>query len=258
MLNAAAQGRAVQVAASPDPADVEGTGADITRRVRDAGYEHRLVVEIVMRGDAPAETRLEALHESDPETFADAMAMEYRDLGVGLARGEEGLVCVLILGLSAIDDFAGRTAVISDRAKLRGQMLARVNGERKALHLAPLSENALLDKAAQDHAEDMIRRSYYGHESPEGATALDRARRLGYAAAAVGENIAEGQNTVAEVMDAWMASRVHRDHIVSRALREIGIGMAFGRNGRGYEIVWVQVFGSPSAADPAPRRRSES
>jgi uncharacterized protein YkwD len=39
---------------------------------------------------------------------------------------------------------------------------------------------------------------------------------------------------------------VHRDHIVSLVLKEIGIGMAFGKNARGYEIVWVQMFGAPA------------
>jgi uncharacterized protein YkwD len=252
-LSAAAQARAQQVAAAASFAERERGPEDLSRRVEEAGYEQRFVSEIVMQGDAPAEMRFGNLRESEPETFKDAMRMEYRDLGVGLARGENGLVCVLIFGLSAIDDFARKTARLSDHAKLRAEILARVNEERSARHLPPLRENALLDKTAQEHADDMIRRSYYSHDSPEGATAFDRARRAGYAALAVGENIAEGQSTPRQVMDAWMASPGHREHILGRALKEIGLGMAFGRNARGYELIWVQVFGVPSLAEPAPR-----
>jgi uncharacterized protein YkwD len=66
----------------------------------------------------------------------------------------------------------------------------------------------------------------------------------------VGENIAQGHGSVEEVVDAWLASPVHREHILSRAFLEIGLGLAFGRNNEGYQILWVQVFGAPGT----PRR----
>ncbi len=81
------------------------------------------------------------------------------------------------------------------------------------------------------------------------------AQGVGYPAARVGENIAEGQGTAAEVMDGWMGSPRHRDHILALSFREIGIGVAFGKNARGWEIVWVQVFGLPRG-DSGPHRRS--
>ncbi len=244
-MNRAAQARAEAVAATSDLASLEGR-EDVGPRVRAAGYEHRLVSEVVLWGEAPFRARLEALRRVEPSLFADAMTKDYRDLGVGAAEGADGFVRVLIFGFSLPEDFALKTAALGDLAKVRAQLLARVNAERKAARIPPLHENPLLDQAAQAHAEDMIRRSYYGHETPEGVTAMARAGRVGYAAAAIGENVAEGQSTVAEVMDGWMASPVHREHIVSFTMREIGFGMAFGKNARGYEIVWVQMFGRPS------------
>lgn len=245
-LNAAAQTRAEAVAAAADLTALEDSRDDVGRRAQAAGYDHRLVSEIVLWGEAPIGTRLDSLRHREPTLFADTMAKEYRDLGVGVAEGDKGYVRVLIFGLSRRDDFASKTAPLANLATARADLLARVNAERRAVRLAPLHENPSLDQAAQAHAEDMIRRSFYGHDTPEGVTAMARAARVGYEAAAIGENVAEGQSTVAEVMDGWMASRVHRDHIVSSIFREIGFGMAFGKNARGYEIVWVQMFGSPA------------
>jgi uncharacterized protein YkwD len=245
-LNAAAQARADTVAATDDLTSLEATRDEVGRRVQSAGYEHRLVSEVVLWGEVPFATRLNGLRQNEPSLFADAMDKDYRDLGIGLAEGDHGLVRVLIFGLSLRDDFASRTAALADLAQVRAQMLASVNAARKAVRLPPMRESPLLDQAAQAHAQDMIRRSYYGHDSPEGTNAMARAGRVHYAAAAIGENVAEGQSTVAEVMTGWMASPVHRDHIVSLVLKEIGIGMAFGKNARGYEIVWVQMFGAPA------------
>lgn len=55
----------------------------------------------------------------------------------------------------------------------------------------------------------------------------------------LGENIAKGQLTPAQVMDDWMHSENHRRNILSGAFDEIGIGI-FGD-------VWVQEFGKLEA-----------
>ncbi len=254
-LDRAAQARAEQASATGSPAEAEEQGEDISGRAIQAGYEHELVFGVLTRGEGPVMRLLDSWRDTETVAFAEAMRADYRDLGIGLAESGEDLVCVLLFGLSARDAFAKRTAPLSDLKRLRAELIERVNAERKRRRLPPLRENALLDRAAQGHADDMIRRSYYGHESPEGQTPLDRVRHAGYSAQSVGENIAEGQSAVTEVMDAWMASPVHRGHILSLELREIGCGAAFGSNARGYEIVWVQDFGTPGDRPPLPRRR---
>jgi uncharacterized protein YkwD len=244
-LDRVAQGSADRVANARTADEAEDAGKDVGERAEKAGYAHRRVGEIVMMGDGALENRLARLRDTEPETFADVVAPDYRDFGFGLVETEAGTVRVLVFGLSLSDEFGVRSAALADLKSVRADMIRRVNGARAAKGLPPLLENPSLDAAAQRHAEDMIRRSYYAHESPEGATVMERVRSVGYAAAAVGENIAEGQSTVAEVFDGWMKSPRHREHILSFTLREIGVGMAFGRNARGYEIVWVQDFATP-------------
>lgn len=251
-LDRVAQARAEEVAIVENPEDAETPAEDIAQRTHRAGYEHDLVAEIVLAGQGPLAERLEHWRESGDETLADAMRPEYRDLGVGVAHRGERLIAALVLGLSAGEAFASRTGKLSDLKKVREDLLSRANAERRRRGIPPLRENALLDQAAQAHAEDMLRRSYYGHESPEGATAIDRAGRASYQAAAIGENVAQGQASVPEVVDGWMASPEHRDHILGRAFSEIGLGLAFGRNALGYQVLWVQVFGVPGRNENAP------
>lgn len=245
--------RAAQTQAEETLAESDKAGETSSDQAQLAEYEHQLLSEIRTRGEGPVPRLLDSWRERESAAFAEAMRPDYRDLGIGLAGADEDLVCVLLLGLSAKDAFARKTTGLSDMKRIRGELIERVNRERKTRRLPPMRENALLDRAAEAHAQDMIRRSFYGHESPEGRTALDRVQRAGYNARAVGENIAEGQSTSAEVMDEWMASPVHRAHILSLEMLEIGCAVAFGKNARGYEIVWVQDFGL--RAEPLSRRR---
>jgi uncharacterized protein YkwD len=53
------------------------------------------------------------------------------------------------------------------------------------------------------------------------------------------ENIAEGQQTPAAVMTAWMNSAGHRANILDCSLTTLGVGVATGSGGPW----WTQDFG---------------
>jgi uncharacterized protein YkwD len=76
---------------------------------------------------------------------------------------------------------------------------------------------------------------------------LQRTKEAGYAADSVGENIAKGQRSVAEVMEGWMASKEHRKNVLNPMFTEAGFGVALGKMPEGSEVLWVQVFGRPRA-----------
>jgi uncharacterized protein YkwD len=78
---------------------------------------------------------------------------------------------------------------------------------------------------------------------------MDRNQALGYRARYAGENIARGQYSVDEVMDGWMESKTHREHLLSAVFDDVGFGLAFGKNPGGYEILWVQNFGRPKGRE---------
>ncbi len=83
-------------------------------------------------------------------------------------------------------DCDGRTIMLDGRKP----ELRCANAEVRADHgVGQLCIQENLIAAAQAHAENMIRRDVYAHETPEGLTPGDRITRAGYQFAIYGENI---------------------------------------------------------------------
>ncbi|MEU8542012.1 sigma-70 family RNA polymerase sigma factor [Streptomyces sp. NPDC048717] len=119
------------------------------------------------------------------------------------------------------------------------QVIALVNTERSRAGCGPLTGNALLTRAAQGQSDDMAARDFFDHTNPDGDGPGERVTAAGYQWSTYGENIAKGQRTPAEVMEAWMNSPGHRANILNCDFREIGIGLRTA--GGPY---WTQVFGA--------------
>jgi uncharacterized protein YkwD len=119
-------------------------------------------------------------------------------------------------------------------AQVRAAVLCLHNRERAAHGLPALRENARLRRAAKSHSGDMVAREYFAHDSLGGPDMAERILGTGYARGrgwSLGENIAWGTGnlaTAAEIQRAWMNSPGHRDNILRREFREIGIGVAVG------------------------------
>ena len=122
------------------------------------------------------------------------------------------------------------------------RMLDAVNKERVKQDVAPLTWCRNLAAASTTHAKDMAKRGYYEHDTPEGRDPTDRAMTSGYGGG-VGENIAALQESVVEVMDAWMHSTGHRENILDPSYIHFGFGIARGQYGGRTGYYWVQNFG---------------
>ncbi|QYR19462.1 LysM peptidoglycan-binding domain-containing protein [Paenibacillus sp. sptzw28] len=122
------------------------------------------------------------------------------------------------------------------------EVVRLVNQERANAGLNPLTMNWELSRVAFFKAEDMRDRAYFAHNSPIYGSPFDmiRAFRIGYSAA--GENIAAGQASAQDVMNAWMNSPAHRQNILSPNYSQIGIGYCEGGSMRYY---WSQMFINP-------------
>lgn len=114
---------------------------------------------------------------------------------------------------------------------------ARLNAERIQRGLGSLVRSGPLERAALAHANDMSRKGYFSHTSPNGGTLTDRVQAAGYPYCFVAENIAQGQNSSAEVMASWMNSAGHRRNNLSDRATEYGVARANGN-------YWVLVLGS--------------
>jgi len=127
---------------------------------------------------------------------------------------------------------AGTTADAS--ASFVQQVAQLVNAERAKAGLPALASDALLGKVAHDKAVDMYTNGYFSHQSPTYGSPFDMMRAYGVTYRYAGENIAKGQRTPAEVMQAWMNSPGHRANIMSPNFTKIGVGY--------YQGEWVQAF----------------
>lgn len=243
VLSAAAQVLAEETAAGREAGGL--TAKEAARRAVKAGYEPRLISEVTAEADGDVASVLAGWKDSGGMPSQEIVGRDYREMGLGVAVRHDRPLYVLLLGLSWGDYFHEQTDPLKDLESMRARMLARVNRERTSLGLPPLRRHPRLDEAAQAHAYDMFKRRYYSHDSPEGKTAIDREQAKGYQARFAGENIARGQYSIDEVMDDWMQSKTHRDHLLSPTFADVGFGLAFGKNPGGYEIIWVQDFARP-------------
>jgi uncharacterized protein YkwD len=133
-------------------------------------------------------------------------------------------------------------------AKVAPDALAAHNRERAAKKLSPLALDPKLTAAAQAHADDMARHSTMSHEGSDGSTPFDRIKRQGYNYRSAAENVARGQETVAEVMSSWMNSPHHRANILGN-YTQAGIAVALDKDDAPF---WCVTFGTPwPKVDPA-------
>ncbi len=91
---------------------------------------------------------------------------------------------------------------------------------------------ASLDRAALAHARDMAARGFFSHDSPggpNGDTFVERARAGGCFMLAGAENIADGQQSEAEVIEAWKGSPGHRRNMLVSDYTQFGLGQSGGK-----------------------------
>ena len=222
----------------PDPDVTMPLDRDAALR---SGYEPQVFSEAFLRAGGDADDVLAAAADS-PDFGEELVGEDPRDIGVGVSR-EEPPLYVLVFARSMPDYFAEKTAGLADLAQVRAAILDRVNRARAQVHLPPLRANARLEQTALRHAQDMLARSYYGHDSPEGTDVLQRSKMAGYRPRFAGENIARGQYSVEEVMNGWLGSKEHREHILASSFSEMGSAVVYGKNKQGWQVLWVQAFG---------------
>jgi uncharacterized protein YkwD len=114
-------------------------------------------------------------------------------------------------------------------------VLCLVNQERARRGLRALRRSAELTQAAVDHSSDMVTRRYFAHASLEGETARERVLRTGYfrgsANGKVEEALAVGWaqlSTPRALVSNLMRSPSHQSILLSRRLRDVGIGLVLG------------------------------
>jgi len=117
--------------------------------------------------------------------------------------------------------------------EMEQQVIELVNRKRSDAGLDALQREESLMASCNIRAEELVTR--FSHTRPDGSqwstaiTTTDITR---------GENIAFGQSSAEDVMNAWMNSQGHRENILNVNYTHIGVG-CYKHNGILY---WVQLF----------------
>lgn len=110
------------------------------------------------------------------------------------------------------------------------------NAERAKQGLKPLTLDSELSKVARVKSQDMKDKNYFDHTSPTYGSPFDMMKSFGISYRAAGENIAQGQTTPEQVVQAWMNSQGHRENIMNASFTHIGVGYVASGN------YWTQMF----------------
>ena len=116
------------------------------------------------------------------------------------------------------------------------QVVALVNAERAKQGLSALTIDTKVQQAALVRAKESAQS--FSHTRPNGSSFSTALTEAGVSYRTAGENIAYGQSTPQQVMNAWMNSSGHRANILNANYTTIGMGYTV-INGTAY---WAQLF----------------
>ena len=122
-------------------------------------------------------------------------------------------------------------------SSFESQVIRLVNEEREKLGLSALVLDEKVANAALVRAKET--ELSFSHTRPNGSSFSTALTEQGVSFRGAGENIAWGQRSPEEVMNAWMNSPGHRANILNENFTTIGVGYYVNSNGTGY---WTQLF----------------
>jgi uncharacterized protein YkwD len=143
-------------------------------------------------------------------------------------------------------------------------LLADTNNSRAQNGVAPLQLSSKLDAAAQAKADDMARRDYWSHYTPDGSPPWVFVAAQGYSYQKLGENLATGFSNEQATINGWMASPPHRANLLNPSFKDVGFGFSNNPNytaaGGGPMTIMVAFYGeslstvvaSASTSTPLP------
>lgn len=174
-------------------------------------------------------------------TYAPYQHVTRAQLSAFVCRGEDFKRKVATYELAY--DYLAKDYIDTKNAYVQwtNEVIQLVNEERKKAGVAPLTQDLALNQLAIIKAKDMVKRGYFDHYSPFYGHPWDQAALFDYEFTSLGENIGRNFNHPKEVVDAWMASKVHRENMLRENYTNIGVGIVPNANGNYY---WVQLLSS--------------
>ena len=118
--------------------------------------------------------------------------------------------------------------------------LMRAHASREALVVQPV-----VQQFARERSEDMARRDYFGHTTPEGEMVLARLPAYGvrysYAGETLQRNNYPAMETVRVAIDSLMDSPAHREILLDPSFTHIGIGHAVAGETHYFTVIVLRL-----------------
>lgn len=128
-------------------------------------------------------------------------------------------------------------------------LLQSTNQQRTANKKTSLSSSSKLNQAAQAKANDMVKKDYWSHNTPDGNSPWVFIEQAGYRYSMAGENLAYGFLTSADTVSGWMNSASHKANLLNKDFTQVGFGYANSSDyqGDGNQTVVVAMYAKPIA-----------
>lgn len=124
----------------------------------------------------------------------------------------------------------------AERENFQLEVLRLVNKERAKVGAAPL--RFAKDLAASAYVRAVELPTKFSHTRPNGTKCFTAMPTRGHI---LGENLAGGQTSPKQVVQAWMDSKTHRDNILNPQYTELGVVYYYRADSK-YKHYWVQHF----------------
>jgi len=220
-------------------------GSSVGQRMTREGYQWRAAAENVARGQSSPAQVMNAWMNSAGHR-RNILNTAYQNFGYGNTNNFHTQVFgTLRSGSGCIGDAAPPAPVTTSlippattplsppaisapgddpEANERNEVLRLVNEERAKTGASSMCFNSNLITAAKKHSDDMSSGGFMSHTGSDGSSVGQRMTREGYQWRAAAENVARGQSSPAQVMNAWMNSAGHRRNILNTAYQNFGYG----------------------------------
>lgn len=167
------------------------------------------------------------------------------------------LLFITVLGLFVLltDHSRRQHGVLSYSTEIgSSSLLNATNQQRKNNNQAELVLSSKLSSAAQAKADDMAKRNYWAHNTPDGKEPWIFIQKAGYSYQKAGENLAYGFVTSNDTITGWMNSPGHRANLLDKSYKEVGFGFAnvADYQSSGPETIVVAEYGTPLTDSNGP------
>jgi uncharacterized protein YkwD len=146
------------------------------------------------------------------------------------------VIFLIAINFSVVSAQSARWSNDEETNKFPQEVLRLVNLERAKVGAAPLKLAKDLTRSAYIRVKELPTK--FSHTRPNGSKCFTAMPQIGHI---LGENLAGGQTSPQQVVQAWMDSKTHRENMLNKNFTEMGIVYYYQPNSK-YKHYWVQHF----------------